>query len=118
MTANVNITPATSAVVIDNRMWAGSDPASTTWISGVAEGALHMLVVDIKQAATAATTFSLDDAAATGITGVTGTRVVAMLGATNPGTSPALATSYTVSGATVTWTAAAADVVRMTILYV
>tara|TARA_R110002110_G_scaffold215458_1_gene429345 strand:+ start:109 stop:468 length:360 start_codon:yes stop_codon:yes gene_type:complete len=119
MTANSNIDLATSAVVIDNRMWAGSDPASTSWISGTAEGALHMLVVDFDCDATAATVFSLDDTAVlTAIPGVLGTKVVALLGATNTGASPAAATDYTVSGATITWTAAAVGVHRLTLLYV
>ena len=115
MTANTNITAGSSAVVLDNRMWAGSDPSSTAWISGTAEGALHMLVVDLKQHATTGTVFSLDSGE---IAGISGTKVVALLGATNPGASPAAATDYTISGATVTWTAAATDVVRMTLLYV
>jgi hypothetical protein len=115
MVANTNITAGTSAVVLDNRMWAGSDPASTAWISGTAEGGLHLLIVDLKQAATGAAVFSLDSGE---IAGIDGTRVVALLGATNPGASPAAATDYTISGGTVTWTAAAADVARLSLLYV
>ena len=53
MVANTNITAGSSAVVIDQRMWAGSDPSSTTWLqspigSNNAEGALNLLVVDHK----------------------------------------------------------------------
>ncbi len=115
MVANTNITAGDSAVVLDNRMWAGSDPNSTAWISGTAEGALHLLIVDLKQAATVSTVFSLDSGE---IAGISGTKVVALLGATNPGASPAAATDYTISGGTVTWTAATADVVRLSLLYV
>ena len=120
MVANTNITAGSSAVVIDQRMWAGSDPSSTTWLqspigSNSAEGALNLLVVDLKQAATSATVFSLDSGE---IAGISGSKVVALLGATNPGQSPAVGSDYTISGGTVVWTAAAADTVRLALLYV
>ena len=120
MVANTNITASASAVVIDQRMWAGSDPSSTAWLqspigSNSAAGALNLLVVDLKQGATSACVFSLDSDE---IAGISGTTVVALLGATNPGQSPAVGSDYAISGGTVTWTAATADVVRLAILYV
>ena len=119
--ANVNITEASSSIVFSTRMWAGSDRESTAWLqspvgSNSAEGGLNLLVVDLTVAGTGATTFDLTD---TGITGVNGTAVIAFLGGTNPGASPVTTgtNDYTITGATVVFTAAAADVHRITILY-
>ena len=123
MTANSNITLATSAVVLDTGMWMGTDNASTAWLSGIAgvsagdaEGGVSLLVVDFDCAGTTSTVFSLDDTAVlTAIPGVSGSKVIAVLGHTNAGAIPVA--GFVISGATVTWTAAAADVHRLTILY-
>ena len=120
--ANVNLTEASCSVVLDLGLWAGTRDGSTAWLSGIAgvsagdaEGGLKLLVVDLVQATTAATTFDITD---TGITGVSGTAVIAFLGGTNAGASPAAATDYELTGTTqITWTAAAADTARLTLLY-
>jgi len=124
--ANINITEASSSVVIDNRMWAGSDPSSTAWLqspigSNSAEGGLNLLVIDlIITAASTATTFDLTDIGLTGITGVDGTAVVSILGITNTTTAADVPTAVGQSGATVTFTSAAGtagDTHRLSILY-
>jgi|TARA_B100001175_G_scaffold317615_2_gene335295 hypothetical protein len=120
--ANTNLTEASCSVVLDLGLWAGTRDGSTSWLNGIAgvssgdaENGLKLLVVDLVQASTAACEFDITD---TGITGVSGTRILAFLGATNPGTSPALATDYELNSTTsISWTAAAADTVRMTVLY-
>jgi len=120
--ANVNLTEASCSVVLDTGLWMGTRDSSTAWLNGIAgvaagdaEGGVKLLVVDLVQASTAATTFDITD---TGITGVSGTAVIAFLGATNAGASPAAATDYELTGTTqITWTAAAADTARLTLLY-
>lgn len=123
--ANVNIdeSQATTVVVLDTRMWAGSDPASTTWLqspigSNSAEGGLNLLVVDLYiTAASSATTFDLTD---TGISGVDGTSVVSVLGLVNQSGGFELAADIRSTGSTVLFTSPSGtntDVMRLTILY-
>lgn len=121
--ANTNITEASSSVVLDYRMWAGSDPSSTAWLqspigSNSAEGGLNLLIIDlIITAQSTATVFDLTD---TGISGVGGAAVVSVLGVTNTTTAADIPTAIGQSGATVTFTSAAGtagDTHRLTILY-
>jgi len=123
--ANVNITEASSSVVLDTGLWAGTRDSSTAWLNGIAgvsagnaEGGLKLLVVDLVCAsASTATTFDLTD---TGITGVSGTAALAVLGLhNNSGGFEGTTLSHT-SGATVVFTTAgntAGDTHRLTILY-
>ena len=122
---NVNIdeSQATTVVVLDTRMWAGSDPSSTAWLqspvgSNAAEGGLNLLVVDLYiTAASTATTFDLTD---TGISGVDGTSVVSVLGLVNQSGGFELAADIRSTGSTVLFTSPSGtntDVMRLTILY-
>jgi hypothetical protein len=108
--ANVNITEASSSVVLSQRMWSGSDNTSTDWLqspigSNAAAGAMHLLVVDVVVTAqSAATTFDLTD---TGITGVSGTSVLSVLSVTNQSGGFEAPTLVRSSGSTVAFTSAA-----------
>lgn len=120
---NANITEADSSVVLDVRMWAGADSASTAWLqspvgSNAAAGALNLLVVDIKiTAASTSTTFDLTD---TGITGVDGSSVVTVLGLVNNSGGYEIPADIHVTGSTVVFTSPSGtntDVMRLSLLY-
>ena len=121
--ANANITEASSSVVLDTRMWAGSDPNSTAWLqspigSNAAEGGLNLLVVDL--VATAASTLTKFDLTDTGISGVDGTSVVSILGLTNTSDKAEAPTAELITGGEVHFTTASGgdtDTHRLTILY-
>jgi len=127
MTANVSITLTNSKVLADTPLWAGVlDESNTDWLqspigSNSAIGAARMMIVDLQvAAASTATTFSLDDTAATAIPGVSGTEVLAVLSLVNnsDGNEPATLLHHT--GATVVFTTAAGtlnDLHRLTIIY-
>lgn len=107
--ANVNITEASSSVVLSQRMWSGSDNTSTDWLqspigSNAAAGAMHLLVVDVVvTAASTATTFDLTD---TGISEVSGTSVLSVLSVTNQSGGFELPTLVRADGSTVKFTSA------------
>jgi len=119
-----NIEETTASVVLDTRLWAGSDPSSTSWLqspigSDSAEGALNLLVVDVIADSTGATTLNLST---TNISGVSGASVVAILGNTNLSDSTKAPTTEvnTAGGATVGFTVISGgdgDTYRLTILY-
>ena len=123
--ANVNITEASSSVVLDTRLWMGTRNGSTAWLNGIAgvsagqaEGGVSLLIVDLVCAsASTATTFDLAD---TGITGVNGTTALALLGVTNNSGGFEPVTLPHTTGGTVVFTTAsgtAGDTHRLTILY-
>ena len=121
--ATANITQGTSAVVLDTRMWAGSDPASTAWLqspigSNAAEGGLNLLIVDlIVTAASTLTKLNFDD---TTITGVNGSSAYAILGIQNLSGGFEEPTIPTIQSGEVQFTSAsgtAGDTHRLTILY-
>tara|TARA_R110002110_G_scaffold192246_11_gene400312 strand:+ start:9051 stop:9428 length:378 start_codon:yes stop_codon:yes gene_type:complete len=119
-----NVNDVTSAVVLDTRMWAGSDPASTAWLqspvgSNAAAGALNLLIVDLVTPATGATTLNISTSDITGLNGAT---VEAVLGLTNITDSTKAPTTEvnTAGGATVGFTVISGgdgDTHRLTILY-
>jgi len=121
--ATANITQGTSAVVLDTRMWAGSDPASTAWLqspigSNAAEGGLNLLIVDlIVTSASTLTKLNFDD---TTITGVNGSSAYAILGIQNLSGGFEEPTIPTIVSGEVQFTVAsgtAGDTHRLTILY-
>jgi hypothetical protein len=133
MTENVNITEAdaTTKVILDTRLPVGASPDSTAWqaqlassstTDGAVQGALNLLVVDVKvTAASTPTVFSLDAvAAATSIAGVSGSEVVSVLGVQNIAGGFEVPTLIRNDGATVKFTSAsgtAGDLHRISILY-
>jgi len=122
--ATANITQGSSAIVLNTRMWAGSDPESTTWLqspigSNTAVGALNLLVVDL--VVTAASTLTKLNFSDTTITGVNGTTAVAILGIQNLSGGFEEPTIPTIVAGEVQFTSAggtAGDTHRLTILYV
>jgi len=124
---NTNITVADSAVVIDQRMWAGSDPSSTAWLqtpigSNSAAGALNLLVVDIKIAAASQPTVLdlADQDAATKIAGIEGAAVVSVLSVVNNSGGFEIPADIHTTGGKVLFTSPAGtdtDVMRVTLLY-
>jgi len=122
--ATANITQGSSAIVVNTRMWAGSDAASTTWLqspigSNTAVGALNLLVVDLVCAS--ASTLTKLNFSDTTITGVNGTTAVAILGIQNLSGGFEEPTIPTIVAGEVQFTTAgstAGDTHRLTILYV
>lgn len=125
--ANGNLTQAGCSVVLDQRMWAGSDPSSTDWLqspigSNSAAGALNLLVVDIQiTAASTLTTLDLADTAdATKIAGVLGSNVVSVLSVVNNSGGFEIPADIRSTGATVVFTSPGGtntDVMRVSLLY-
>ena len=125
--ANGNLVQAGCAVVLDQRMWAGSDPSSTDWLqspigSNSAAGALNLLVVDIQiTAASTLTTLDLADTAdATKIAGVLGSNVVSVLSVVNNSGGFEIPADIRSTGATVVFTSPGGtntDVMRVSLLY-
>jgi len=121
--ATANITQGSSSVVLDTRMWAGSDPASTAWLqspigSNAAEGALNLLIVDLVCAS--ASTLTKLNFSDTTITGVDGTTALAILGIQNLSGGFEEPTIPTIASGEVQFTTAggtAGDTHRLTILY-
>jgi|SRR6056300_272582 len=125
--ANVNLTEASCTVVADHAIWAGvQDQSSTAWLqspigSNAGIGATAMMIIDLTlDQGELATTFDLTD---TGITGVSGSAVLSILGLTNTTDGARPPASATLSGATITFTGGGSagvgdgDVVRATLLY-
>ena len=82
-----NIEETTANVVLDEGLWMGSDNSSTAWLSGIAgvsagqaEGGVKMMILDVICTSSGATSFNLTS---TGITGVSGTRGLAILSVSN-----------------------------------
>lgn len=125
--ANVNLTEASCTVVADHPIWAGvQDQSNTDWLqapigSNAAIGASAMMIIDLTlDQGELATTFDLTD---TGITGVSGSAVLSILGLTNLTAGARVPASPSISGATITFTGGGSsgvgdgDVVRATLLY-
>ena len=125
--ANVNLTEASCTVVADHPIWAGvQDQSNTDWLqapigSNAAIGASAMMIIDLTlDQGELATTFDLTD---TGITGVSGSAVLSILGLTNLTVGARVPASPSISGATITFTGGGSsgvgdgDVVRATLLY-
>ena len=130
--ANTNLTGTGSAVVLDQRMWSGSDNASTAWLqspigSNAAAGAMHLMVVDVVvTAASTATVVDLADADSdegtpVAITGLgNGGTVLEVLSVSNRSGGNEMPTLVRASGSTVAFTTAsgtAGDTHRVTLLY-
>jgi hypothetical protein len=123
--ANVNITEASSSVVLDSRLWMGTRNGSTAWLNGIAgvaagqaEGGVNLLTVDLYiTAASTATTFDLADS---GITGVNGTTALAVLSLVNNSGAYEIPADIRTSGSTVLFTSPSGtntDVMRLTLIY-
>ena len=125
--ANTNLTPASCTVIADHPIWAGvQDQSNTDWLqapigSNAAIGASAMMIIDLTlDQGELATTFDLTD---TGITGVSGSAVLSILGLTNLTAGARVPASPSISGATITFTGGGSsgvgdgDVVRATLLY-
>ena len=85
--ATANITQGSSSVVLDTRIWAGTNNDSTAWLSGIAgvsagdaEGGLNLAIVDL--VVTAASTLTKLETDTT-ITGLSFSKVYAILGIQN-----------------------------------
>lgn len=121
--ATANITQGTSAVVLDTRMWAGSDPTSTAWLqtpigTNAAVGGLNLLIVDL--ICTAASTLTKLDFSDTTITGVDGTTALSILGIQNLSGGYETPTLPTIVLGVAQFTTAAStvgDTHRLTLLY-
>jgi len=122
-TANIDQTQATTKVVLDTRVWAGSDPDSVAWLqspigSDAAAGALNLLIVDCY--ITAASTTTTLDLASNSITGLAGTTIESVLSVVN--NSGAFEIPANISHATgiLSFTSPSGtntDVMRITLLY-
>jgi hypothetical protein len=123
--ATANITQASSSVVLDLGLWAGTRDGSTSWLNGIAgvsagdaEGGLKLLVVDLVCAS--ASTLTKLNFSDTTITGVSGTTALAILGIQNLSGGFEEPTIPTIVSGEVQFTTAgstAGDTHRLTILY-
>ena len=125
--ANTNLTTASCTIVADHAIWAGvQDGSNTDWLQSpigqnAAIGATSMMVIDLTlDQGEDPTVFDLAD---TSIKGVSGTRVIALLGLTNLTEGARPPASETIVGGRVVFTGGGSsgvgdgDVVRATILY-
>ena len=124
--ANVNLTEASCAVVLDTGLWMGTIESSTAWLNGIAgvsagdaaEG-VKLMIVDLVLTAAGQSTneFDLTD---TGISGVVGTTAHAVLGLHNQSGGFEDMTLVRTDGSSVKFTNPAntdGDTVRLTLLY-
>tara|TARA_R100001463_G_scaffold50452_1_gene100732 strand:+ start:2924 stop:3316 length:393 start_codon:yes stop_codon:yes gene_type:complete len=128
--ANANIETTGNSIVMNTRLWAGTNNESTAWLDGIAgvgagdaEGAPCMLVVDLKVTAhNTITTFDLGLMSELGLSKVSGNALIAVLGVINLTNQAHVPTLITQDGDTAGFTTAnnaavADDIHRVTILY-
>ena len=121
--ATANITEASSSVVLDTRVWAGSLPDNPDWLqspmgTNAAAGALNLCVVDCYIAA--ASTATTLDLASNAITGLAGTTVVAVLGLNNNSGGFEIPANISHTGGILSFTSPGGtntDTMRITLLY-